>query len=228
MVVSRNDLKSSHEEADINIVKQCMSCAVEKNRYIKIICEDTDVFVLLTAYILTYSIESLVFIEAFASNRSIVDINKTARRSAEIVLSLIAAHTLSGCDNVPKMFGIGKKKIVSILQQGFHLQKLVGIQSEKTSIIEECSKFVAACYGFKDESNLTKARFFLWVRRTMKNLTTTQRLPKLESLPPTTGVFQLNVLCAHFQACIWMNCLDENRHEMDPVKVSKTKNTIFI
>ena len=51
------------------------------------------------------------------------------------------------------MFGIGKK-IVSVLQQGFYLQKLVDIQSEKTSIVEECSKFVAACYGFKDESNL--------------------------------------------------------------------------
>ena len=30
-VVSRNDSKSSHEEADVNIVKQCMSCAMEKN-----------------------------------------------------------------------------------------------------------------------------------------------------------------------------------------------------
>ena len=124
---------------------------MEKNRCIKVICEDTDVFVLLTAYVLKYSIESLVLMEAFASNRPMVDINKTAKRDAEIVPSLIAAHALSGCDGVPKMFGIGKKKIVSVLQQGFHLQKLGDIQSEKTSIIEECSKFVAACYGFKGE-----------------------------------------------------------------------------
>ena len=39
-----------------------------------------------------------------------VDINETAKGSAEIVASLIAVHALSGCDNVPKMFGIGKKK----------------------------------------------------------------------------------------------------------------------
>ena len=31
VVASRNDLKSSHEEADVNIIKQCMSCAMEKN-----------------------------------------------------------------------------------------------------------------------------------------------------------------------------------------------------
>ena len=102
--------------------------------------------------------ESLVLMEAFTSNRSMVDINKTAKRNNEIVL---LAHDLSGCNNVLKMFGIGKWKIISVLQQGFHLQKFGNIQSEKTSIIEECSKFMGACYGFKDESNLTKARFSL-------------------------------------------------------------------
>ena len=113
-----------------------------------------------------------------------VDINKTAKRNGEIVPSLIAAHALSGCDGVPKMFGIGKKKIVSVLQQGFHLQKLGDIQSEKTSIIEECSKFVAACYGFKGESNLTKARFSLWVKRTKKKLTATKKVTTVR-IPPT-------------------------------------------
>ena len=113
-----------------------------KNRRIKIICGHTDFFVLLTAYVLKYSIESLVLMEAFTSNRSMVDINETAKGSAEIVPSLIAVHALLGCDNVPKMFDIGKKKNV-------------------TSIIEECSRFVAACYGFKNELNLTKARFSL-------------------------------------------------------------------
>ena len=183
---------------------------------------------LLTVYVLKYSIEPLVLMEAFANNRSMVNINKTAKRNTEIVPSLIATHALSGCDSVPKMFGIEKKKIVSVLQQGFHLQKFGDIESEKTSIIEECSKFVAACYGFKGELNLTKARFSLWVKRTKKKLTATQRPTKSESLPPTTEVFQLNVLRMYFQACIWMNCLEENPPEMDSVKVSKTKNTIFL
>ena len=131
---------------------------MEKNRCIKVICEETVFFVLLTAYVFSvkYSIESLVLMEAFSSNRSMVDINKIAKRNAEIVPSPIAVHTLSGCDSVPKIFGIGKKEIASALQR-----KLGDIQSKKTSVIEECSKFVAACYGFKDESNLTKARFSL-------------------------------------------------------------------
>jgi len=41
---------------------------------------------------------------------TMIDINKTAKRNAKIVLSPIAAHALSGYDSVPKMFGIGKRK----------------------------------------------------------------------------------------------------------------------
>ena len=48
---------------------------MEKNQWIKVICKDTDDFVLLTAYVLKYSIESLVLMEAFASNRSMVNLN---------------------------------------------------------------------------------------------------------------------------------------------------------
>ena len=66
----------------------------ERTNASKLFCNDNDVFLLLTAYILQYSVESLVLMGAFASNRSMVDINKTAMRNAEIVPSLIPAHTL--------------------------------------------------------------------------------------------------------------------------------------
>ena len=92
-----------------------MSCAMEKKQCIKVNCEDNDVFVLLGAYVLKHSIELLLLMEAFASNRSMVEINKTAKRNAEIVPWLIAAHVLSVCDSVPKMFDIGKKKIVIVV-----------------------------------------------------------------------------------------------------------------
>ena len=55
---------------------------MEKNGCVKVICEDTDVFVLLTVYVLKYSIESLAIMEAFASKGSMVDINKTDKRNA--------------------------------------------------------------------------------------------------------------------------------------------------
>ena len=114
-----NDVFTCSEPTPTQLQEGVVVSKKNKPMY-KSICEDTDVFVLLTAYALKYSIESLVLMEAFASNRSVVDINKPAIKNAEIVPSLIAAHALSGCDSVPKMLGIVKKKIVSVLQQGFH------------------------------------------------------------------------------------------------------------
>ena len=155
--------------------------------------------------------------ETFDSNRSVIDINEISRKNADIVSSLIAAHALSGCDSVPKLFGIGKKTVVKILKQNISLTRLGNTNSPIKEIYEESSRLVAACYGVKNETSLSKVRFTVCGKRTGKKLTST---PKLESLPPTTEVFLLNVLCAHFQACIWNSCLLSAPPVMDPCKVS--------
>ena len=51
IVSKRADLKSLHEEADINIIKQCKACVKDEVNCVKVICDDTDVFVLLTVYV---------------------------------------------------------------------------------------------------------------------------------------------------------------------------------
>ena len=124
IVSARRDLKSVHEEDDINIVKQCISCLNDGSICIKIICDDTDVFVLLTVYVFRQANQSKVLTEAFDSSRSLIDINETAKKHAEIVPSHIAAHALSGCDSVPKLYGIGKKTIIKHLKQNLSLTRL--------------------------------------------------------------------------------------------------------
>ncbi|XP_066927982.1 uncharacterized protein [Clytia hemisphaerica] len=227
VITTRDDLKSYHEEADVNIIKQAMKCAEEGQSPIKVICDDTDVFVLLASYVHKYSVEALVVMESFSDARALININQTAEKHADIMPSLIAAHALSGCDSVPKMLGIGKKKVKNALKKGYKLESLGNINASEESILEDSTKLIAACYGIKlDEPDLSKARFFLWAKRTKKKLSTTLKPPKLESLPPTTEVFLLNVLRAHYQACIWNSCLDERPPEMDPTKYGWTKDDI--
>jgi len=222
VVEPRDDLKSFHEEADVNIIRQCLQCAEEGGTPIKVICDDTDVFILLTAYVHKYSIESIVNMESFSSSRSTISINETAKKHADMASSIIPAHALSGCDSVPKMYGIGKKKVFKVLQHWNQLEKLGDVNATKESVLEESTKFVAACYGIKiNKANLSEARFSLWAKQTKKKLCASLKPPKLESLPPTTEVFNLNVMRAHFQACIWNSCLDEKPPEMDPVEVQK-------
>ena len=47
-------------------------------------------------------------------------------------------------------------------------------------------------------------RLLTWGKRTRKKLTS---IPKLEYLPSTTEIFLINVLRAHYQACIWNSSL---------------------
>ena len=76
MFVSRNDVKSSYEEADVNIIKQCMYEQWKRTSASKLFARTLMILtVLLTAYVLKYSIESLVLMEAFASNRLMVNLN---------------------------------------------------------------------------------------------------------------------------------------------------------
>ena len=228
IVTTRDDLRSHHEEADVNIIKQFMKCAEEGKSPIKVVCDDTDVFVLLASYVHKYSVKVSTLMESFSDTRALIDINQTAKKHADIMPSIIAAHALSGCDSVPKMHFIGKKKAKNVLQSGHELLSLGDVNAVEDTIIQESTKFVSACYGIKsDEADLSKARFSLWAKRTKKKLSATLKPPKLECLPPTNEVFCLNVLRAHFQACIWNSCLLEKPPEMDPVKVTSSSSSEF-
>ena len=60
--------------------------------------------------------KSKVLMEAFDTGQSLIDINETAKKHAGIAPSQIDAHALSGCDSVPKLYGIGKKTVITHLK----------------------------------------------------------------------------------------------------------------
>ena len=64
VVTKRTNLKSLHE-ADINITKQCMACVKDETNGVKVICDDANVFFLLTVYLFQQGCKSKVLIQAF-------------------------------------------------------------------------------------------------------------------------------------------------------------------
>ena len=62
-------------------------------------------------------------------------------------------------------------------------------------------------------------------KRTGKKLISTRNL---ESLPPTTEVFLLNVPPACYQACIWNSCLQPRPPKMDPCQVIRVSFVLYI
>ena len=124
VVIPRSDLYSTHEEADVNIVRQCFSCIDEGATRVKVLCDDTDVFILLMVFSYRLKVESDILMESFNSNRSVINIIQSKNKHSSIMPSLIAAHALSGCDSVPRLFGIGKLTVLKHLKQGILLTSL--------------------------------------------------------------------------------------------------------
>ena len=214
--VEENRSESLHEEADINI-RPCMACFKDEVNCLKIICADSDIFVLLTVYVFRQGSKSKVLMEAFDTSRSLIDINEVAKKHAEIVPSLISAHALSGSDSVPKLYGIGSNIVIKHLKdQNLSLSSLGDTAVLLANVYAESIKLISSCYGVKNANSLSEVRFSVWGKRTRKKLTSTS---KLESLPPATEVFILNALCVHYQACVWYSCLQARPPEIDPWQV---------
>ena len=116
VVSKRTDLESLHQEADIIIIKKCTACVKDEVKCVKVICGDTDVFVLLTVYVFRQGCKLKVLMEAFDASRSLTDINETAQKHAEIVQSLIDAHAISCHDSVSMLHGIGMQIVIKHLK----------------------------------------------------------------------------------------------------------------
>ena len=84
-----------------------------------IVADDTDIFVLLMHFKHAGRLgNSPIFMESPLRHRSSIDIDLSAMRNCSIVPSLLAAHAVSGCDTVASYFGIGKVKVLKVIQTG--------------------------------------------------------------------------------------------------------------
>ena len=114
--ILRSDLGTSHEEAD-NIVIQQINQMGQHDCSINAICEDTDVFILLCHFCNSEEWNAKVFMNGLTKDSSTtISINKTVKKHKSIVPSILAAHALTGCDSVSKLYGIGKAKAISALK----------------------------------------------------------------------------------------------------------------
>ena len=76
---------------------------------------------------------------------------------------LPACHILTGCDTVPQMFRIGKKKALAAGKQ-IPLEKFMQRNSTEAEYMPEAKRFVAACYGCKRTSS-SENRKVIWEKK---------------------------------------------------------------
>ena len=158
--IQREDLKITHEEADVIIVHHLVRIAsgASDDSYIKVVCDDTDVFVLLIHFLSREGNDH----ECQHGEPMCWENDHTALKHKHITTYLSAVHALTGCDTVSYLFGNGKATALKVLLGGQHLIELGQQGADEGKLISEATTFVAACYGSKVEGDMTTHRYQIW------------------------------------------------------------------
>ena len=92
-------ITSTHKKADVIMVNQEYDTVLQDGiGRVHVVCDDTDVFALLTYLFLKLNITADIKMFPTYSSRNAVDINKRVESNIDLIPSLLAAHALSGCD----------------------------------------------------------------------------------------------------------------------------------
>ena len=80
-----------------------------------VVCDDTDVFALLTYFFWKLNFTADMKLLPTDSSRNVADIKKTVESNIDLITSLLAGRTLSGCDTTARYYGIAKGTVVKQL-----------------------------------------------------------------------------------------------------------------
>ena len=210
----RPDLKTTHEEADVIIVQRVIHLSNRGVDTIQVICDDTDVFVLLLHFYVKLSLTSELSMIGTTSNRSTTDIKATAAKHGGLAADLPAAHALSGRDIVSNFFGIRKVSVIKALKAGHSLSHLGDLNSNMHDIFDQATKFIAFCYGSQATGDMRAVRYDAWSSKTSKK--NMASAPLLKSLPPTKEAFSELVSRAHYQTLLLKSAVQADPPDMDP------------
>ncbi len=202
VVITRTDMRTTHEEADVIIAQQMVCAATESSSCITIASDDTDVFALLLHFYQLKHLTCTLLMQGTSSQRTVVDIGATATKHASIVQHVLAAHALSGCDTVACLYGNGKARAIKVLQKGCTLLNLGNPNAHISDVITEATLFVAATYGSRVAGNMSDIRFWNLVSEDSKEthsqdpriaITSTYNRKRLEKIVKQRHICKLEI-----------------------------------
>ena len=112
--------------------------------------------------------------------------------------NLLRAHAISGCDTVACYLGIVKGRVIKHLKEGCDLSAIGNVDAPLQHVIDQANRFISACYGMKDNTDMSHTRLLLWEKKNGKGHSSS---PYLASLPPTREAFIENVKRVNFHVC---------------------------
>lgn len=185
-----------HDEADITMISYVLEAANNGKGVIRVLSDDSDVFVLLVYWVYKMNKQCKVQMENW--NGTVLDINATCADLGPKCLQLLGMHALSGCDTTSYPYGKGKISALNTMLRGEFpgLADVLGeVNATEVNLLEAAKPFFLALYGQTPGTSMESARFTIFTKN--------KKSPKLMSLPPTTPNLLQHVLRAHLQVMLW-------------------------
>ena len=177
---SRDD---GHDEADITMVSHVLEAAKHGKDVIRVLSDDTDVFVLLVYWVYRARLQCKVQMERW--DGSVLDINATCDELGSKCLQLLGMHAVSGCDTTSYPYGKGKVSALKTLLAGDFpgLADVLGeVGTTQADLMEAVKPFFVALYRQLPGTSMESARFMLFTKK--------KKSPKI------TNIHQLVAACA--------------------------------
>lgn len=183
-------LQNNHEEADTKLILHAKSCA-NTNNDIVIVCDDTDVLVLLVHFINKWESQRSFWFANGKAQSSVSRVNDIADILDTKCSNLIGLHCISGCDSVSSIFGVSKSKMVKHGLTEGELSQLGEREAIKSTQFIPLLYTLYGCQEFT--GSLSELRYKLLAEKGKIG----------RQLPPTEDVWMWHVKRAHAQAMIW-------------------------
>lgn len=185
-------LQAHHEEADTRIVLHCVNNDAET---IVVSARDTDILVLLIAHYHQMSCTQLWMKAGTAKKRKYIPVHTICENlpfGEDGLESMVAFHSLTGCDSVSYIAGHSKKTSWKVFLTDHHLLLDLGRDPLTDSTIRKTEKFMCKIYGQPDLDTCDEVRAKLFCKC---------KTP--ETLPPTSDSLKFHIKRAHYQALVW-------------------------
>jgi hypothetical protein len=165
-------------------------------KVIRILSDDTDIFILLVYWMYQHEIQAAVQMEPW--NGVIWDINATCTELGPKCLQILGMHYLTGSDATSYLYGKGKVSALKVLRAGDFpgLYTALGeIDATQAELMDAGQSFICALYGQPPGTAMSKVRYLMYTKKSGK-------LMKLMSLPPTEQNLILHIQRAHLQTIL--------------------------
>ena len=163
---SRDDSAFDHDEADITMISYVNEAAKCGNDVMRVLSDDTGVFVLLVYWVYREEMTSKVQMERW--DGTVLDINATRADLGPQCLQLLGMHAISGCDTTSYPCAKGKFSALKTMLDGDFpgLDDVLGeVGATHDDLLKTAmSTFFLARYGQPAETSIESARFTLYIR----------------------------------------------------------------